>query len=374
MHEVVLERDAQRLAQEGFRLVRPMTEDEALRVQGAREDGGQRTGLCDVEGELDRSARLARGCRRRNGACQAVRRAWRRPRRARRAASTANASSMSCDGLVDATAHPDGQRRVLPPPAHGRASRRPRRRARMPRVGGARPRRGGPPCAQARPRARGGARVRAARRRARPRSRMRAGRPRARRALPRALLPARASRARVALISAASSSSGAARCASSRWAAMTSAISSASMPDSLERYAAAARCLAFRSRRPSVSYATRWTRAWRKPYWPRSGERGSVSRTSISLRTSEARSGSSVPPRPARRGRRARVARTSCRAPPRSGAAGARRLERPSSRAAISACSVSGTSSVARSPVTAYPVSARSSSPRSSSIRTVSTA
>ena len=30
-----------------------------------------------------------------------------------------------------------------------------------------------------------------------------------------------------------------------------------------------------RSRRESVSYATFLTRSWRKPYWPRSGERGS---------------------------------------------------------------------------------------------------
>ena len=52
-HEVSLESDGERLPQERLGLARPVEEDEALRVERAREHGGQAELLRDVERELD---------------------------------------------------------------------------------------------------------------------------------------------------------------------------------------------------------------------------------------------------------------------------------------------------------------------------------
>ena len=52
-HEIGVEGDGQRLPQECLRLAWPVIEDEALRVECARENGGETELFRDVERELD---------------------------------------------------------------------------------------------------------------------------------------------------------------------------------------------------------------------------------------------------------------------------------------------------------------------------------
>ena len=113
----------------------------------------------------------------------------------------------------------------------------------------------------------------------------------------------------------------------------------------LSKKRAAARWRALRSLRASVLYATSRISAWTNAYWPRSGERGSASRTRSSRRTSARR-----------RGSRATASDPDTAARPAivklwpSTAASWTRVRssaaRPSRRRAISAVSVSGTARV----------------------------
>ena len=139
------------------------------------------------------------------------------------------------------------------------------------------------------------------------------------------------------------------------------------------RYAATARWRAFRSFFENVSYAMRRTRSWRNPYWPRSGDRGLAWTDTRSFRLSEARIGASAPSAilvtaaspftvndlPSTEA----SCSTECSS-----------ADSPSSRDAMSACRVSGTSSSSIGAVGRYASPSRITWPRSSSIRTVSTA
>ena len=90
--------------------------------------------------------------------------------------------------------------------------------------------------------------------------------------------------------------------------------------------------------------------SWRKAYWPRSGERGSACTERISLRSERGRSGSSSASAVPLRAREALLREGLAEhgavldEPPLLGVS-------PSRRAATSACSVSGTSSVLDRPV-----------------------
>ena len=137
---------------------------------------------------------------------------------------------------------------------------------------------------------------------------------------------------------------------------------------------AAARWRALRSRRRERLVGDVANRSCRKPYWPCSGERGSAWIASTSLRTSDGEQRLEV------RLRRPESAASAARVnvlPSTAPSCTSRRSSsaRPSSRAAISACSVSGTSRASTAPT--RPVDGavlRTSAPRSSSMRTVSTA